>query len=167
MNYSLLLIGAHDGKKQKTLIESAALIGEVILMEPVPELFDRLSNLYSKNPKIKCLQLAISDEDADQTSFYAQKNSANKIKGYGDQLGSLNRCHAKEHDELFISTTKEIKVSTITFKSLLKNYDITYIDTLVTDIEGYDARVLSTFPFLFFRPRQIFFEHKHSDGVLT
>jgi FkbM family methyltransferase len=167
MEYSLVFIGAHDGSKQKALIESAALIGEVLLVEPVPELFDRLSNLYSKNPKIKILKLAISEEDSDQTSFYAQTSLANQIEGYGDQLGSLNPSHAKDHNRLFISTTKEIKVSTITFKSLLKKYDITYIDTLVTDTEGYDARILSSFPFLIFRPRQIIFEYKHSDGFLS
>ncbi len=167
MDYSLVLIGAHNGSKQKTLIQSAALIGEVLLVEPVPELFDQLSNLYSKNPRIKFLQLAISEEDADQTSFYAQTNLANQIEGYGDQLGSLNSSHAEEHNRLLHSTTKEIKVSTITFKSLLKKYDITYIDTLVTDTEGYDARILSSFPFLIFRPRQILFEFKHSDGVFN
>ena len=167
MNYSLVFIGAHDGTKQKKLIESATLIGEVLLVEPVPELFDRLSNLYRKNPKIKFLQLAISEEDNDQTSFYMQTNLANQIEGYGDQLGSLNPRHAEEHNRLFGQTTKEIKVSTITFKSLLKKCDITYIDTLITDTEGYDARILSSFPFLIFRPRQIYFEYKHSDGVFN
>ncbi len=38
---------------------------------------------------------------------------------------------------------------------------------MITDTEGHDAIVLSKFPFLKFKPRQILFEHKHSDGVFN
>ena len=139
-------------------------LGMFFLVEPVPELFNRLKNLYGHNPNIEFLQAAISTEDASQVPFYALKSEANEIDPNADQLGSLNPNHAKSHNNLLASTT-EIKVLTLTFESLLIKYGITYIDTLFTDTEGYDARILCSFPFLKFRPRQIIFEYKHSDGV--
>ena len=60
---------------------------------------------------------------------------------------------------------EEITTRALSLETLLSTYDIDYIDTLITDTEGHDARILVNFPFRKFRPRQIMFEFKHSDGT--
>ena len=52
-----------------------------------------------------------------------------------------------------------------TFVSLVRDYEITSIATLFTDMEGFDCELLPTFPFQKVVPKRIVFEFKHSDGT--
>jgi hypothetical protein len=45
MRVELLLVGAHNGSKQKNAILAAASRGTVILLEPVPYLYDQLDQI--------------------------------------------------------------------------------------------------------------------------
>ena len=165
MEYALVLIGAHNGRKTQALVDRAAAAGPVLLVEPVPWLFRDLAQRYAGRQGINVLQAAVAEADAEHISFFAPNESANEIKAYGDQLGSLNPAHAIRHDPAFAEKVSEIKVPAFSFNALCKRYDITSIDTLMTDTEGYDARILATFPFRTMRPKKIVFEHVHCDGV--
>jgi hypothetical protein len=46
-------------------------------------------------------------------------------------------------------------------------FAITSLELLFTDTEGYDATLLSCFPFGQMRPNRIFFEYKHADGTCS
>ena len=131
----------------------------------MPWLFRDLAQRYAGRQGINVLQAAVAEADAEHISFFAPNESANEIKAYGDQLGSLNPAHAIRHDPKFAEKVSEIKVPAFSFNALCKRYDITSIDTLMTDTEGYDARILATFPFRAMRPKKIVFEHVHCDGV--
>ena len=165
MQYSLILIGAHNGSKTKSIVEWGASVGQVLLIEPVPWLFASLVEMYAGNPAITLLSAAISETDRDEITFFAPKPNANSVEPYGDQLGSLERSHAIDHNPQFSDAVEEITTRAISLSSLFAQYEIEYIDTLITDTEGYDARILAAFPFRHFRPRQIMFEFKHSDGT--
>lgn len=165
MRYVLVLVGAHNGVKSRSNVERAAALGQVLLVEPVPWLFEALSEMHGANPSVTLVQAAITETEQDEVSFYAPTREANRVTPYGDQLGSLDRGHATAHDPAFAEVVEEITARALTFRSLIAAYDIDYIDTLMTDAEGYDARILATFPFDRFRPRQILFEFKHSDGT--
>jgi hypothetical protein len=90
MNFSLVLIGAHNGHKTTKLVASARKRAPVLLVEPVPHLFAALEERYRKHSDIllvnKCL--ALHDGVVD---FYAptQEASTKNLDGYGDQLGSM------------------------------------------------------------------------------
>ena len=86
---------------------------------------------------------------------------------YGDQLGSLDPHHAKNHDIRFEQFVKKIKVPAVTTKKLLSELNCNSIDYLFLDTEGFDAKILLTFPFNLVKPNIICFEHKHSDGTHT
>ena len=45
-DYSLIMIGAHNGKKSTQLVIDALKFGKVCLVEPVPYLFDQLSRTH-------------------------------------------------------------------------------------------------------------------------
>jgi len=164
MHYSLVLVGAHDGHKKESLIKRGAAIAQVLLIEPVPWLYAKLTHRFSDLPSIRYCNCAISTEDG-EVDFYALHESANKVLFYGDQLGSLYRSHAEQHHSSLKDEVEVIKTKSLSFETLCKNYNITSIDTLITDTEGHDTKILPLFPFRKLRPRQIIFEHKHSDGV--
>ena len=167
MKFSLVVIGAHSGDKLSKAIETYSKHGDVLLVEPVPWLFKKLQEKYGSAKSVHLLQAVISENDADEVSFFAPIQSANEIATWGDQLGSLNPVHALEHNKEFSGKIEEIKVRGISFDTLINKFEIEQIDVLHTDTEGYDARLLSVFPFDKIKPRELIFEYKHSDGVFT
>jgi FkbM family methyltransferase len=165
MKYVMVLVGAHNGVKSRSNVERAAALGPVLLVEPAPRLFEALSQMHGGNPAITLVQAAITETDQDEVAFFAPTAEANRVAPYGDQLGSLDPGHAAAHDPAFAGVVEKLTTRGLSFDTLLSTYDIDAIDTLVTDAEGYDARLLATFPFEKLRPRQILFEFKHSDGT--
>lgn len=164
MSHVLLMVGAHNGAKQEALIRKCAKLGKVILMEPVPFLFESLAARYKDEANITCLNKAI-DVKTGKKSFYMLDSKANSIAPWGDQLGSFNLEHAPSHDTKFKEAVQEIEVETISFNDLIEQQSISKLHILFTDTEGYDALLLQSFPFDKIKPDQIQFEYKHSDGV--
>ena len=168
MNFSLVLIGAHNGHKTTKLVASARKRAPVLLVEPVPHLFAALEERYRKHSDIllvnKCL--ALHDGVVD---FYAptQEASTKNLDGYGDQLGSMEPTHAERHGKKFAALTEKLTVPCIKWDTLINETQCESIDFLYTDTEGYDARLLGVFPFHRLHPRQIAFEYKHSDGTFN
>ena len=167
MKFSLIVIGAHSGEKLSQAIELYSKRGDVLLVEPVPWLFKKLQEKYGSVKSVHLLQAVISENDAEEVSFFAPVESANEIATWGDQLGSLNPIHALGHNKEFSNKIEEIKVRGISFKELINKFGIDEIEVLHTDTEGYDARLLSEFPFDKIKPMELIFEYKHSDGVFT
>jgi len=163
MNFSLVMIGAHDGSKTASFILERAALGSVLLVEPVPYLFERLSKRFSGTVNVTCLNEAISDVIG-EVDFYMPDADSNSIASYGDQLGSLIAGHAESHDPRFAEKIQKIRCKSRTMYALLAEFDIREIDVLWTDMEGYDATCLMSFPFYLVKPRKIFFEAKHADG---
>jgi FkbM family methyltransferase len=167
LKFSLIVIGAHSGEKLSQAIELYSKRGDVLLVEPVPWLFKKLQEKYGSVKSVHLLQAVISENDVEEVSFFAPVESANEIATWGDQLGSLNPIHALGHNKEFSNKIEEIKVRGISFKELINKFEIDEIEVLHTDTEGYDARLLSEFPFDKIKPRELIFEYKHSDGVFT
>jgi hypothetical protein len=84
---------------------------------------------------------------------------------YGDQLGSLLKDHAVNHDPLLSGHIETIEVASKTFVSVIDEVGITAIDLLFCDTEGMDVTLLESFPFERLKPLKIVFEFKHSDGT--
>jgi len=167
LKFSLVVIGAHSGEKLSQAIQTYSKRGDVLLVEPVPWLFDKLQEKYGSVESVHLLKAVISENDADEVSFFAPTQSANEVATWGDQLGSLNPVHALGHNKEFSGKIEEIKVQGISFSTLISKFGIEEIEVLHTDTEGYDARLLSAFPFDKIKPREIIFEYKHSDGVFN
>ena len=78
MHFSLVMVGAHDGSKTEQFVRAAAGAGEVLLIEPVPFLFNRLAARYSALPNVRLRNFAISTEER-EIDFTAPKETANLI----------------------------------------------------------------------------------------
>ncbi len=163
--YPLVIVGAHNGSQSAELVAQRSLAGPVLLVEPIPYLFEQLRTLHAGNDAVEVLNAAITEEDVDHVDFYAPRPESSSVVSYADQLGSLSPQHATSHDAVLAGMVEQIRVPAITFERLIERYRISDIDLLITDTEGFDATLLVTFPFAVLRPRRIVFEFKHSDGV--
>lgn len=163
MHYSLVLVGAHNGAKTLPLIKESALLGRVLLVEPVPFLCEALRAAVKDIPNVSVANVCVALEDG-MVEFSAPTARANEVLPGADQLGSMNSSHAAAHSQQLAGCFEVLAVESRTFASLLRDYDVTSVDTLFTDTEGYDCELLPDFPFDRVRPRVIVFEFKHSDG---
>jgi FkbM family methyltransferase len=166
MHVALLMVGAHNGQKQRETILQAAAHGMVILIEPVPHLFASLQQSYAGNPNIICLNSCVASQ-AGTVSFFAPTEEAIKAYPWGDQLGSMSSDHAVRHENALAAHIVEMQVNAVTFSGLVEQFGISTLDVLFTDTEGHDARLLPHFPFDRLRPNQIMFEFKHADGTFN
>lgn len=164
-DFSMIMIGAHNGKKTKHFVRDASKHGKVCLIEPVPHLFQQLQMLHSSTDEMILVNKCITPVETDYVDFFAPNPDANKIRHFGDQLGSLNADHAKNHDPGFEGAIHKISVEARTMEQLLADLNCEDINLLFLDTEGFDAEILATFPFKKLKPHLILFEHKHSDGT--
>lgn len=164
MHFNIVLIGAHDGSKSESFVSRAAAAGKVLLVEPVPFLFDRLAEKYRGNSNVIVQNACITTVDG-PVDFISPLESANSVVSYGDQLGSVLEKHAANHNPQLSEHITTITAHSKTFQTLVSEHHITSIDLLMTDTEGLDVEILPTFPFHQVLPKAIIFEYKHSDGT--
>ena len=93
-DYSLVIIGAHDGSKLGHIVHKAAAHGKVLLVEPTPYLFKRLKAKYSQNPQVELFNAAITHAKNVKIDFFMVEDEASGLRRYGNQLGSLDPNHA-------------------------------------------------------------------------
>ena len=165
-DFSLILIGAHNGRKSKKLINKALKFGKICLIEPTPYLFNILKKEYDSYKNIYLINECITPTEKNSVDFFITSEKANSIDEYGDQLGSLNSQHAKNHNKNLESFTKKISIPSLTVNKLLNKINCGSIDYLFIDTEGSDIEILLSFPFHKIKPKTIIFEHKFSDGHL-
>ena len=164
-DFSLVLIGAHSGLKTQQFVFEASLQGKVCLVEPTPHLFAKLQKRWIQNQQVTLVNKAVYLRDSDEIDFYSMDESANLHRDYGDQLGSFNPEHAESHVKDLKQYVQKISVTGISLTSLFEEIDCRSIDILFLDTEGYDCMILNSYDFAEIKPKQILFEHKHSDGV--
>ena len=79
-------------------------------------------------------------------------------------LGSVNSYHTAGHLKNLL--VEKINIQTTTINEIVKEYNIKEIHLLHTDTEGHDYTILMNYDFKI-KPKQIVFEHKHTDGLFT
>ena len=164
MHYALVMIGAHDGSKNLPAIVEASRDGKVLLVEPVPFLFQRLRKNVAQVPNVILANICISTVDG-MVEFTAPKEASSTLGVGFDQIGSLSPKHATNHHFAMADHVEPILAESMTFASLVREYDITSLEMLLTDMEGFDCELLPGFPFARVLPNTIVFEFRHSDGT--
>lgn len=148
-----------------TLVETSDGIG--ISIEP---LSFYLENLPNKNTNTK-LNVAISDVDGEETIYFINPNDiiSNKLPKWLKGCNSIRTPHPSalkilnELGKLHLYKSKLIK--TITWDTLIRENNITYVDYLKLDTEGHDTVIINSIlnSNLNLLPNKIFFE----SNVLT
>ena len=142
---NLIQIGANDGfafddlnffiKKYKV---------DSILVEPIRDSYKKLENNYKGLDFVKLENFAISCNDS---ISYLYKVDTKFLKNYGNHIpaiSSFNIKHLIKHGVKNSHILKE-KVQSITIKNLLKKHNLTKLDLLFVDAEGYDGNIICDF----------------------
>lgn len=170
MNKTIIQIGSHVGNTSNdpifNIVDNDT---HLILVEPVPYLFEQLKNNYNKkfenNHNIIFINKAVSNFIGEiEMTIISEKNDYSNLPVWASQLSSVNSDDARGHiDSLLV---EKIIVETTTINEIVKEYNIKQIDLLHTDTEGHDYTILMNYNFEI-KPNKIIFEHKHMDGLCT
>lgn len=163
-----LQIGANDGVKADPIHELIRRNKRWrgLFIEPVEFLFERLKQNYAGEERYRFEMVAIG-QARERRKFYFLPASAAFETGfdlpfYFDQLGSFDRQHIIKHlGERIDPYIAEEMIECLPLQDVLDRNGITKIDLVHIDVEGFDFEVLKQIDFRRYRPRAVFYEHKH------
>jgi FkbM family methyltransferase len=164
----IIQIGSHVGNCiNDPIFENIDENTKLILVEPVPYLFNQLIDNYKKKfndlKNIIFLNKAVSDFVGKiEMTIPSEDNDFSKLPFWASQLSSIIPTHATDHIRCL--KINKIIVETITLDNIIKEYNVKEIDLLNTDTEGHDYNILMNYSFII-KPKQILFEYKHIDGT--
>lgn len=158
----VLQIGANDGRHSDPVHQFIKKYGwKGLLVEPVPQQFNRLKTTYAQDVGIKLVQAAVSDTNGRATMYVAKDAvSGNPLQG----KDSLHLDIVKKHGWMvadFGEAVDSITVPTITLSTLLTSETVPQIDMFVTDTEGHDKVILDQLELDTMRPQFVMYEHCH------
>ena len=143
---SLIQIGANDGKRFDQISKFIKNNNELkaVLVEPVKKYFEQLKENYKGFKNIEFENSAISKNN-EINFLYCVKDKF--IQNYQDHIKGINSYEMKHllNHSVKESHIEKIKVETLTFENLIKKYDLTEIDLLYIDVEGYDDKIVLDF----------------------
>jgi FkbM family methyltransferase len=158
-------IGANDGQTGDPIYGLLARGGRRwrgVMVEPVAHLFAQLSERYGGNSAIRLERAAIGETDGTTVIHRLQTKPEDSL--WLQQLPSLdlelllrNARQFGVSEKLIVSET----VPSFTVSTLLKRHDISRLDLLVIDTEGWDWRILRQFDLTVLRPKLVLYEHQH------
>ena len=130
---------------------------EGCIVDPMSEY---LNNLEIK-AGVNYVNYGIDSKDGERTIYFAPESVVEKDR---DFAGMSTFVSAKERGWGDQVLTESKTIRTMTFQTLIKNYNIKKIDFLKIDTEGYDFEILKMFPWELneLNPSLIKVESKHS-----
>jgi FkbM family methyltransferase len=164
-----LQIGSNDGRTKDPLWSFRRYSGwSGVLVEPIPDVFERLARNYAPlGDRFRLVNAAIGATSG-TAAFYRLAGKGNG-SGQLDQLGSLDEALVQRHAALpGIGESRVImtRVPCLTFASLCETYGINELELLHIDAEGSDAAILEQVDLGRLNPVVVLFEHVHlSDGT--
>jgi FkbM family methyltransferase len=160
-------IGACDGVSEDPVHDFIRKdVFQALLVEPIPENFDRLRKSYEGARNVVTARIAIGDRDGEMDLFKVKDGAKSKDPYWARQLASFDRAHLTRHgvssDEIEV-----VRVPCLTLSSLIKRYQFDKIDILQVDTEGLDAEIVGMALRLPVLPEWINFESVHMDARKT
>ena len=167
-------VGSNDGVQHDPLYKFIKRDGwKGIMLEPQPKAFGSLSKVYP-NGEVHLVNKAIADNNepkklykiafSDQrwasgiSSFLRQHVEDRIADGHVDRQCMKYGITPPENKEDYITYDE---VACINFPTLLKQFDVSKVDLLHIDTEGFDYEVIKLFDFDLLKPTVVAFEHTH------
>ncbi len=123
-------VGANKGTYSQIILRECP-NAQIYAFEPIPEVFTSLKNNIAGQSNIKIFKEALSDKTGEIILFYDNKNDGNTsaVRGVQDSVHSL-----KSYQEILCKTHRLDEFCSI--------HEISSIDLLKIDVEGYESNVL-------------------------
>jgi FkbM family methyltransferase len=159
-HFKFVQIGANDG------VRFDGLYGYVtyhpcsgIVVEPLPDMFERLRANYADYPFIVPINKAVHATARSLPLFRVVPSAMHRYGGWVSGIASFDSNHLLG---LGIAAEDVVAqpVDCLPLMELLEQTQMLDADLLQTDTEGYDSAVLDMIDFTRFAPRLIKFEHK-------
>lgn len=171
-NCQFIQVGANDGSLNDPLIKfiiKKYLKG--VMIEPQPQIFEKLKSNYEKLDLdgIFLENIAI-DGDSGFRNLYTVQNPSNPEDLWAHAAASFDKTHIEKmlHQDSLNAIggcIEKVAVRCENFEFILDKYEISKLDLLQIDAEGYDFELLKIFPFCKVTPRIIHFEHIHLNEI--
>ena len=134
-----------------------------ILLEPQPDVFDRLKQNYADcADRLVFENLAISTDDK-LTLYLPPADWAGRGQTYAESIVSSNADVIARQIGTDPSKLRQIDVPAMTLNALFEKHTISDLDLLQIDAEGYDWQVLQTLDLTRYQPHLIQIESGHLD----
>jgi len=153
-------IGAHDGVRFDDLygfVTRHPCSG--IVVEPLPDMFERLRVNYADYPSIVPINKAIHETAHVLPMFRVAPEALARYSSWAAGIASFDRSHLLRHG-IAPADIIEQRVACTPLMQLLQDTATLDADLLQIDAEGYDSAILRMTDFARFRPHLIRYEHK-------
>lgn len=160
-NLFFVQIGANDGMTVDPLYRFVNEFGwSGILVEPVPDAFERLKANYRNRTGLKFINAAVSERDGTRTLYTAgDSKSASVYSSFDKELVKKQTRWVPD----VVDRIQEIQVRCISMRTLVDEVEGNEIDILLVDAEGYDFEILKMIDFSKMKPTIICYEHTNLD----
>jgi len=165
-NYSpyFVNIGANDGKKYDPIFE-ISLRGEWsgLLVEPLPDAITKLKQNYADHKgNIQIAEVAVTEHDGQVVMMRVDPHKESVVGEWASYIAEI-KDHASPYN---LSQRKDVAPHMVeitcecrTLQTIFKEFDITKVDLLQIDTEGYDYIILKQIDFEKTKPLIIHFEY--------
>jgi FkbM family methyltransferase len=153
-------IGANDGVRFDGLygfVTTHSCCGVVV--EPLPDMFERLRANYADYPQIVPINKAIHETATTMPLFRVAPAALARYEGWATGISSFDREHLLRHGIAPQDLIAQ-QVDCIPLMKLLEETAALDADILQIDTEGYDSAILQMIDLARFRPHLIKYEHK-------
>lgn len=158
-------IGANDGVRFDSLysiVTSRKCSG--IVVEPLPDLFQRLQANYADYPGIVSVNVAVHARAGALPLYRVRPASVARYEGWATGIASFDREHLLRHgiapEDVIAQDVPCVPLMTLLARTGMLDANLLQIDT-----EGYDAEIIKMIDFATFRPRIIKYEHKNMTDI--
>jgi FkbM family methyltransferase len=138
-----------------------------IMVEPVPYVFERLRENYGSLGRVALENAAIGDRDGTLPFYHlreAEPGERARLPGWYDGIGSFSReivtSHAAHIPDIESRVIRS-EVPTLTFESLCRRHDVSTLDLVLIDTEGYEFEIVKSIDLEARHPRLLVYEHFH------
>ena len=156
-------IGANDGRQSdqlRALVAGSKWRG--IMVEPQPEPFARLAELYRGVGRIALENAAIAGHDGVTEMFVLEPAEPGEDQvqvGSNDLLGSLSLDALTTHGWVERDGVATLEVPCMTLESLFAKHAVDRLDLMLVDTEGYDGEIIAQLGPGGPLPRLLIYEH--------
>lgn len=159
----LIQIGANDGVTGDPVFDFIKRYQWAgLLVEPLPDIFARLRDNYREAKHLTLANCAIGS--AERMTLYRISGNVKHGPPWLHLLASFSRDVLLKHKHYLPDLADHIveeHVPCVSFAELVKRHEVSRVDLLVIDTEGYDLEVLKLVDLHRFLPKIILVEQKH------
>ena len=168
-NFFFIQIGAYDGRKGDPIYELVRRNRwRGVLVEPQPDIFERLKQNYAGFSGLAFEQAAIVEEGSSLPLYRVKDEYAHLFHADHRTLSSFRPLQIISHLSQPVdieSALQQVDAPRLTFAALLKKHAVTKIDLLQVDAEGYDFQIIKSIDFRQTAPKIIHFEHANLSTI--